>query len=200
MNESRNRRLVARVRQRAASTLSSAPSRVLGALARAALLVEDKPSVKSAWEAARTQQLLSSLSCHGERIAIQHPITVAGASAVSIGNDVSFAAYVHIWGQGGVTIGDRVMIGTHTSITSLTHDYTQETMRSTVVRRPVTVGDDVWIGSNCVIMPGVSLGSGSVVGAGSVVTKDVLAFSIVSGVPARVTGNRPREQFGVADD
>lgn len=130
---------------------------------------------------------------------IQHPITVAGGSAVIIGNDVSIAAYVHIWGHGGVTIGDRVMIGTHTSITSLTHDYNEDVMRFSVVSRPVIIGDDVWIGSNCVVLPGLHIGNGCVVGAGSVVTKDVERFSIVSGVPARVIGNRPPAPGPVTD-
>jgi acetyltransferase-like isoleucine patch superfamily enzyme len=105
---------------------------------------------------------------------------------VSVGDDVSIAAYVHIWGGGGVDIGDRVMIGTHTSISSLTHDPNAGVMFDTLRSAPVRIQDDVWIGSNCVILPGITLGTSSVIGAGAVVTRDVPAFSIAAGVPARV--------------
>jgi len=176
--------------RRLSSALVNVWTHGLLGLASTALRLQANPSVRTAWQAASTQLLLATLSSHGENILIQHPITVAGASAVTIGNDVSIAAYVHIWGHGGVSIGHRVMIGAHTSITSLTHDYNEDVMRFTVVSRPVIIGDDVWIGSNCVVLPGLSIGDGSVLGAGSVVTKDVEPFSIVSGVPARVIGSR----------
>lgn len=51
---------------------------------------------------------------------------------------------------------------------------------------PVTIGNDVWIGMRSIIMPGVNIGDGSVIGAGAVVTKDVPAYAIVGGVPAKV--------------
>jgi acetyltransferase-like isoleucine patch superfamily enzyme len=51
--------------------------------------------------------------------------------------------------------------------------------------RPVTIGDDVWIGHGCKIMPGVTIGEGSVVGAGSIVTRDVPPFTLVAGIPAK---------------
>ncbi|NHC43598.1 CatB-related O-acetyltransferase, partial [Bacillus sp. MM2020_1] len=51
---------------------------------------------------------------------------------------------------------------------------------------PVVIGNDVWIGSNAVILQGVTIGNGAIIGAGSVVTKDVPAFSIVGGVPAKI--------------
>jgi maltose O-acetyltransferase len=78
------------------------------------------------------------------------------------------------------------MIGTHAAISSLTHDYESDVMFETLVRKPVVIEDDVWIGSNAVVMPGVRLGCGSVVGAGAVVTQDVPPFAIVVGVPARI--------------
>lgn len=56
--------------------------------------------------------------------------------------------------------------------------------------RPVVVGDDVWIGANVVILPGVEIKRGAVIAAGAVVTKDVGELEIVGGVPARVIGRR----------
>lgn len=56
--------------------------------------------------------------------------------------------------------------------------------------KPVVIGDDVWIGRRAIIMPGVKIATGTVVGAGAVVTKDTEAYSIVGGVPAKVIGYR----------
>lgn len=56
--------------------------------------------------------------------------------------------------------------------------------------RPITVGNDVWIGRRAMVMPGVSIGNGSIVAAGAVVTRDVPEFSVVAGVPAKVVKMR----------
>jgi len=134
--------------------------------------------------------LKSSLGSCGQAVSIQWPVVVAEPETVHLGQEVSLAAFVHVWGGGGVYIGNRVMIGAHTAIASRTHDYGQDIMYYTVVRKPVTIEDDVWIGSNCVILPGIHIGEGAVVGAGSVVTRDIDAKTVVAGVPARVVARR----------
>ena len=86
-----------------------------------------------------------------------------------------------------VTIGDFVMIGPNTLISTVGHPLSPLKRRDKAAyAHPVTIGDDVWIGGNVAIMPGVTIGSNVVVGAGAVVTKDVPANSLVLGVPARV--------------
>jgi maltose O-acetyltransferase len=61
------------------------------------------------------------------------------------------------------------------------------------IAKPVTIGDDVWIGGNAVILPGVTIGNNCVVAAGAVVTKDVPANSLVAGVPARIIKQLPND-------
>jgi len=138
------------------------------------------------WEESKKERLLDQLAGYGERVYIHWPVTITSPQQVLLGDDVSLAAYVHIWGEGGVRVGNRVMIGTHASISSVTHDYTQRDMYHTLIEKEVVIEDDVWVGSNCVILPGIRVGKGAVLGAGSVVTKDVPPGVIMVGVPAKV--------------
>jgi acetyltransferase-like isoleucine patch superfamily enzyme len=122
----------------------------------------------------------------GKRLQVQRPFVIVAPRQVHIGDDVALAAFLHIWGAGGVMIGNRVMIGSHTAITSVTHDYSLRTMRDSLIMKPVVIEDDVWIGAHCTILPGLRIGHGAVVGAGAVVTRDVPPEAIVAGVPAHV--------------
>ena len=121
----------------------------------------------------------------GDNVFLQAPITVHTPECVTLGNRCSIAAYVHIWGQGGVDVGDGTMIASHTAITSAGHDPESVLMSETFVTSPVKIGENVWIGAHSIILPGVVIGDGAIVGAGSVVRKSVAENSIVAGVPAR---------------
>ncbi len=141
-------------------------------------------------EARVHQAVTASLKTCGHSVRIQEPVLIAQPEAVEIGDEVSFAAFVHIWGAGGVRIGARTMIGSHTAISSVTHDYTRSNMHATVVLKRVEIGPDVWIGAHSMIMAGVTIGEGAVIGAGSIITHDVAPFTIVAGVPARLLKER----------
>jgi acetyltransferase-like isoleucine patch superfamily enzyme len=127
----------------------------------------------------------------GNNNSVWFPIKIYGKENVSIGNNCGLNAFLHIWGQGGVVIGNNVMIASHVSITSLTHDYLEQDMRhSNIIKKEVIIEDNVWIGSGAIILPGIRIGRGAVIGAGSVVTKDVLQNTIVVGNPSRVLKTR----------
>jgi acetyltransferase-like isoleucine patch superfamily enzyme len=134
----------------------------------------------------KNQNFLKGLGCYGANVSIRQPVCFEGSSGIEIGNDVSIAAFVHMWGHGGIKIGSRVMIGSHSAISTITHDHTRRIMYGTIVSKPIVIQDDVWIGAHSVIMPGVTLKRGAVVGAGAVVTKDVPEDAIVMGVPAQI--------------
>ncbi len=85
-----------------------------------------------------------------------------------------------------VNIGDNVMIGPNTLISTVNHPLTPMGRRKHLgIAKPVTIGNDVWIGGNAVILPGVTIGDNCVIAAGAVVTKDVPSGTLVGGVPAR---------------
>ena len=90
---------------------------------------------------------------------------------------------------GHVTIGNHVNLAQGITVTALNHNFTEKDMRideQGVSTTPVTIGDDIWIGANAVILPGVTIGNHSVVAAGAVVTKDVPSHTLVAGVPAKI--------------
>jgi acetyltransferase-like isoleucine patch superfamily enzyme len=90
---------------------------------------------------------------------------------------------------GPVTIGNHVNLAQGITVTALNHNFEDSNKRideQGVSTNPVTIEDDIWIGANAVILPGVTIGHHSVVAAGAVVTKDVPPHSLVAGVPAKI--------------
>lgn len=90
---------------------------------------------------------------------------------------------------GPVTIGSHVNFAQGITITALNHSFEDTAKRideQGITTKQVVIGDDVWIGTNAVILPGVTVGCHSVVAAGAVVTKDVPEHSLVAGVPAKI--------------
>lgn len=86
-----------------------------------------------------------------------------------------------------VKIGDYVMIGPNTLITTVNHPLSPRKRRQHIGQaKPVTIGRDVWIGGNCTILPGVTIGNNVVIAAGAVVTKDIPDNCVAGGIPAKV--------------
>jgi acetyltransferase-like isoleucine patch superfamily enzyme len=92
--------------------------------------------------------------------------------------------------RGGITIGDNVSISADVFILTADHDLLDLKFQGRV--GSVTIEDYVFIGTRAMILRGVTLGKGSAVAAGSIVTKDVLPFTIVAGIPAKKIGSRPK--------
>lgn len=125
----------------------------------------------------------------GQRTVFYPGVWIQPGMNLTVGDDVDFALDVLVTTKGGVTIGNRVLIGYRTQILSSNHSIPNRSERifdSGHSYAPVFIEDDVWIGANCTILPGVTIGEGAVVAAGSVVTKDIPKFSISAGVPAKV--------------
>lgn len=104
---------------------------------------------------------------------------------IKIGKKVFINSCCRFQDNGGIEIGDGTMIGSNVTIVTLNHDINPKT-RVNANQKHVKIGKNVWIGSDCTILPGVDIGENSIVGAGSVVTKNVPKNTIVAGNPARV--------------
>jgi maltose O-acetyltransferase len=94
-------------------------------------------------------------------------------------------------GRGGISIGRDVNISGFSRIVTGTHDPLARDFAGTLA--PVTLSDRVWVATGATILPGVTMGEGSMAAAGAVVTGDVDAFTIVGGVPAKPIGERPAD-------
>jgi acetyltransferase-like isoleucine patch superfamily enzyme len=115
-----------------------------------------------------------------------------GEGGVRLGNRVEINNFAIVNGTGGVDIGDDTLIGPGVRIISYQHHYAAgQTIRSQPSEgKPIRIGRDCWIGTNAIILAGVTIGDGAVVAAGAVVTRDVPSGTVVAGVPAVV--KKPR--------
>ncbi len=112
---------------------------------------------------------------------------------ISIGNNFACNSNTYINGIGAVSIGDNVLIGPNVVISSGEHQIENNKVAvlfQPILRKPIIIEDNVWIAANVVVMPGVTISKGTVVGAGSIVTKSTERYSVVVGVPARKIKDR----------
>lgn len=111
---------------------------------------------------------------------------------LSIGNNSGLGVNSRV--QGKVSIGDDVMMGPDVLIYTTNHEFKSidipMRLQGYSQERPVVIGNDVWIGARVIILPGVTVGNGVVIGAGSVVTKDIPPYKVAAGCPAVVVKSR----------
>lgn len=128
----------------------------------------------------------------GKNINISDHSHFGSGQGIEIGNNSGIGPQCKI--PPGTIIGDDVMMASECAFYSRQHkvDRTDIPMRlqGATDRDPVIIGNDVWIGSRVTIMPGVKVGNGAIIAAGAVVTKDVEAFAVVGGVPAKKIKSR----------
>lgn len=112
---------------------------------------------------------------------------------IVIGNNVGIGAYSNIGGSGGVSIGNNTIIGPYFSAHPENHNFelidTPIRLQGTT-RKPIKIGEDCWLGAKVTVLAGVTIGKGSIVAAGAVVTKDIPEYSIAVGSPAKVIRKR----------
>jgi acetyltransferase-like isoleucine patch superfamily enzyme len=116
-----------------------------------------------------------------------------------VGENTLYNGEIHIEGKGKVTFGKYCAIGNNLKIISSNHNYNLPALQMTLyiknfkrgypgslIKGPVTIGNDVWFEDDVIVLSGVTIGDGACIGAGSIVTKDVLPYSIAAGVPAKL--------------
>jgi galactoside O-acetyltransferase len=114
---------------------------------------------------------------------------------IRIGENTSFNSNVHINSSvcGEILIGNNCLIGPNVVMRTAGHNFERADIpirNQGHICKNILIEDDVWLGANVVVLGGVTIGKGCVIGAGSVVTKNIEAYSIAVGVPAKVIKNR----------
>ena len=144
-------------------------------------------------EPARVRELLSELTGTeiAESVPLFPPLTADFGRNLRLGERVFINSGCRFQDQGGITIGDDCLIGHDVVLATLNHDM-DPSRRADLHPAPIVIGSRVWIGAKATVLPGVTIGEDAVVGAGSVVTKDVPAGTVVVGSPARVVSEVPR--------
>ena len=131
----------------------------------------------------------------GKNVNIEHGVFFGSGREIEIGSNSGIGTNCRI--AGPLSIGSDVMIAPNVSIYTRNHE-TENIYRpmrlQTAPLKKVSIGDDVWIGANAIILPGVNIGNGCIVGAGAVVTKDVPDFSVVGGNPAKIIKTRAQKE------
>lgn len=130
----------------------------------------------------------------GRQVNIEHGADFGGGALLQIGDRSGIGVNCRV--PYDVCIGKDVMMGPEVVILGVNHRF-DDCERPMIEqgyhdRKPVAIGDDVWIGTRAIILPGVRIGRGAIVAAGAVVTRDVNEFDIVGGNPARVIRSRLR--------
>lgn len=136
---------------------------------------------------ARTETLRRLFAAFGDESEIRSPFFCDYGSNISIGSGVFLNFNCVILDVVAVTIGDRTQVGPAVQMLAADHPIDRQGRRDMLESgRPVTIGEDVWIGGGAMFLPGVTVGAGSVIGAGSVVTRDIPAGMVAVGNPCRV--------------
>ncbi len=121
---------------------------------------------------------------------------ILGSREIAIGDNSGIGVACELLGP--VILGDNVIMGPEVVIYTRNHQYKDS---SNLIReqgyaevKPVKIGNDVWIGRRTIILPGVTVGDGAVLGAGSIISKDVAAYTVVGGNPAKVLKYRTEQK------
>lgn len=138
----------------------------------------------------------------GQGTVLQARLRITNPEKVSIGSHCNFAQGVFITGGGGITIGDYVGLGPDVKIWSVNHRFEDPDtpwLKQGWDKQPVVIEDDVWLGANCFVMPGITIGRGAILSAGTIMMKSVPPYAIVAGNPGRVVGWRKRPEVKAPD-
>ena len=137
--------------------------------------------------------LLKILGAKIGRIAMYAGFEIRNPKGLTIEDGCSIGPRVLLDARRGLIIKKNVTIATEAIIWTLHHDHDDENFKT--IGDMVTIGDNAWICSRSIILPGVKIGKYAVVASGAVVTKDVPDYAIVGGIPAKVIGQRAKKNY-----
>ncbi|MFQ9669397.1 sugar O-acetyltransferase [Thomasclavelia spiroformis] len=122
-----------------------------------------------------------------DNLELLSPFTCDYGNNIVLGKNVFINSNCYFMDGAKITVGDNVFIGSSCGFYTANHPLDYQTRNQGIEQAlPILIGNNVWLGGNVIVLPGVEIGDGCVIGAGSVVTKDIEANSIATGVPCKV--------------
>jgi acetyltransferase-like isoleucine patch superfamily enzyme len=141
---------------------------------------------------------LEACAALGRGVNVKGPFRLGDPAVTRIGDDLSINQRFLVKGGGPVEIGSHVHFAADVVFITTNHNFDQPASLpydATRIDKPIVVGDCVWFGERVTVIPGVTIGEGAVIAAGSVVTRDVPALAVVGGAPAKVIRERDRAAY-----
>ena len=148
----------------------------------------------------RQRKLLHNAVHVGRNVYVSPDARIPDPELLSIGDNVWIGQGFVAMGMGAICIGSGTIISRCVEIWTSNHRYNADDLRSLPYDcqmdiKPVTIGENVWVGTHALFVPGVTVGEGAVIGMGSVVAKDVPPLAVVGGNPARVLKYRDKDTY-----
>lgn len=148
----------------------------------------------------KQKKLYETMKSVGKNVYICKGYKVFGNKKIEIGNDVWIGNNCTIVAPGGLVISSGTIISHNVEIWTQNHRYENCDLMTIpydkdFIKKAVVICENVWIGSRVIILPGVNIGEGAIVGAGSVVTKDIPTCAVVGGNPAKILKYRNEKQY-----
>ena len=150
-------------------------------------VIYDYNNTRPSESAKRTQIMKSLLGSCGQRFFIETPVHMSYGNHVHLGENFYANFNLVLVDDGEIYIGDKVMIGPNVTLCTTGHPvYPLYREMAAHYSLPIHIGNNVWIGAHSVVLPGVTIGDNTVIGAGSIVTRDIPANVVAVGNPCRV--------------
>ena len=148
----------------------------------------------------KLQKLFNTLGEVGRNVHIRLNPSSSSPQNLYSGSNVWIGDNFYVKAEGGVKIGSGTIISRNVEIWTSNHNYDSSDLAAVpydkrMITKPVTVGENVWIGTRVILLPGVTIGEGAIIGAGSVVCKDVPVGAVVGGNPAEIKKYRNMERY-----
>lgn len=146
----------------------------------------------------------NSRVCLRSQVVLERGVIIGSLenSCIEIGERTFIAPYACVAGPGNVKIGKDCLIAGQTGIFANNHNFSepgQKISAQGTTQKGIVIEDDCWLGYGATVLDGVTIGQGSVIGAGAVVTKDIPPYSVAVGVPAKVISQRNKDQTNICE-
>lgn len=151
-------------------------------------------------ERKKLYKIYKSMHSVGRNVHICKNFSISAPHNMTIGDNVWIGNNFYAKAEGKIIIKSGCIISRYCEIWTSNHNYDSNDLQMIpydrrFILKPVEINENVWIGSKVIILPGVSIGEGAVVGAGSVVTKDIPKYAVVGGNPAKVLKYRNEKKY-----